>query len=131
MDQQWAFEYHRNTMTIRAELKGLLCSNFDMRTYVPEVSDSFGFWAELEIGEHGKNGADLFQVFICTPKWLEREVHEFGPICEHAKIIVDSYSYGDLESFIRRTISSIEGHDWGAVASKLRLLALWEFDDYA
>ncbi|WP_353621950.1 Imm8 family immunity protein [Variovorax saccharolyticus] len=58
------------TISIRAELKGLMCSNFDLRTYAPEVPDNFGFWLEIEIGQSEKNGSEIFQLFICTPKWL-------------------------------------------------------------
>jgi len=118
-------------MTIRAELKSLMCSDFDMRTYVPETRDLFAFWVEMEIGPVGEKSSDLFQVFVCTPKWLDQEVHRWGAQWSHAKLIINSYSFSELESFLSRAVSSVEGRDWAEVASKLRLLADWEFDGYA
>ena len=115
-------------MTIRAELKSLMCSDFDMRTYVPETSDTFAFWVEMEIGPVGEESSDLFQVLVCTPRWLEKEVHKWGAQWSRSKLIINSYSFNELESFVSRAIGSIEGRDWKELVSKLRLLADWEFD---
>lgn len=118
-------------MTIRAELKTVMCSDFDMRIYVPEIGDFFAFWMEMEIGPVGEKSSDLFQVLVCTPRWLEEEVRKWGAQWSRAKLIINSYNFNELEDFVKRAVSSVEGRDWAEVASKLRLLAEWEFDGYA
>jgi hypothetical protein len=118
-------------MSIRAELKSLICSDFDMRVYVPETPDTFAFWVEMEIGPLGQEGSDLFQVLVCTPRWLEKEVHKWGSQWSRGKLVVNSYSFDELKNFLSRTIGSIEGRDWAEVSSKIRLLAEWEFEGYA
>ncbi|WP_353621951.1 Imm8 family immunity protein [Variovorax saccharolyticus] len=48
-----------------------------------------------------------------------------------SRVIIDAFNYDELEEFLRRMINSIEGRDWAEIVSKLRLLARWEFDNYA
>ena len=117
-------------MTVRAELKELMCSNFDLRTYVPSEPDLFGFWIEVEIGVEGQSGADLFQLFVCSPRWLNREVREKGAMWEYARVVIPAYDYLDLRSFVAKTVGAVGGKDWQEVVAQLRLLARWEFEGY-
>lgn len=114
---------------VRAELKNLMCGEFDLRTYVPDTPDVFGFWVELEIGIRDCLGADLFEIFVCTPKWLERKALARGPAWHRGLVVVLHFDFNELELWIQRMLSGIEGRDWKELSAKLRLIARWEFDD--
>lgn len=114
----------------RAKLKELMCSDLDLRTYVPENPSVFGFCLEMKIGSDSSSGADLFQVLVCTAKWLEAEVKESGARWHRSIVMVDAYDFHQLVALVEKTINSIEGRDWSEVVAKLRLLADWEFEGY-
>lgn len=61
---------------MRAVIKGISNDFFDVETYCPESVDNFSLSLRIRIGLDGTQGADDFEVFICTPKWLENTVWE-------------------------------------------------------
>jgi hypothetical protein len=50
-------------------------------------------------------------------------------------VIVDTFSWPDLQSYFRRLVSSCSGADWREITTKLSRYDwpydYWEFEDYA
>ena len=57
---------------MRAVIKGIFNDVFDVETYCPESAENFSLSLRIRIGLDCMQGADDFELFICTPKWLEK-----------------------------------------------------------
>lgn len=68
---------------MRAELKEIdfISADVDLESYRPKNFESFNFDLELTIGIEGKDGGDLFQMTVCTPKWLLENKKSENIIC--------------------------------------------------
>lgn len=52
-------------------LKGLHSPDvYDLKTYLPDEEDNFGFLLEASIGSANGEAADIFSIMVCTPKWF-------------------------------------------------------------
>ena len=61
---------------MRAVIKDISNDFCDVKTYCPESVDNFSLSLRVRIGLECTQGADDFEIFICTPKWLEESVWE-------------------------------------------------------
>lgn len=116
---------------MKAEIKEFFCSDIEqtLEFYKPEKPDNFGILLELDVGIVGKEGADIFQVMLCTPKWLIENMKQEEIVLGLHYIIVFEYNY---EKLYKKLIElfCIEGKDWDEIANKLSYIGLWEFQDY-
>lgn len=115
---------------MRALLKSIHSADVDFKTYWPEDESCFSFPIELEIGYEGGNGADLFQMTVCTPGWLNKENVGHTAVLGHELLIVFDYNWPMIRSYLENRISSVTADDWPTLAMKLSRFASWEFDDY-
>lgn len=53
---------------MRAQLKSLMTSDIDPRTYWPDEEDDFGYYVQATIGPEGEDAGDVFGFQVCTPK---------------------------------------------------------------
>lgn len=102
----------------------------NFNTFVPDDEERFGFNLELSIGSRDTKGTDNFQLFVCTPKWLEvnRNKHDII-FCRHI-LIVFSYDIEAIFSAIKERCNAVEGDNWQGLAIKLSRYFHWEFEDY-
>jgi len=122
---------------MNASLRSLVSSNFDLRSFVP-ADAVFHIPAELEIGPKDESGADIFQIEICSPEWLEAHLGtSVELVCERPFfwtkrpfLVAQKYSYGDLISFVDEFLSEINGAAWEDLAREINKFALGEFDKY-
>jgi len=118
-------------MTVRAALKELHSPDvFDLTAYSPSDPANFSFLLQAMYGPAGAEGAESFDIVVCTPAWLEN--NDFGgPIqigLHH--LIVRYYSYPEIKQFLEDYGARCEGRDWTEVAEKLGRIGKWEFQDY-
>ena len=102
----------------------------DLQSYIPKESDNFGFLLELGIGALYKDGSDLFQVMICTPKWFNEKYKQEEIVIGLHFIFMFEYDFKLLYSRILDYIDNIKEDTWEKTALKLSYLASWEFDNY-
>ncbi|WP_458371663.1 immunity 8 family protein [Pseudomonas lactis] len=113
---------------MRAIVKGISNDVFDINTYQPKKSDNFYLNLRVRIGLESSQGADDFELFVCTPKWLDESLWE--PRLGRGMLIVREYSLKEIEGFIYDCVSRSEGASWADIAMKLGRVFSWEFDDY-
>lgn len=113
---------------MRAVIKGISNDVFDVGTYVPESVDNFSLSLRIRIGLDCTQGADDFELFICTPKWLEERMWE--PRWGRGLLIVREYDFSTINGLIHEYVSRCEGDSWGTIVIKLGKVFSWEFDDY-
>ena len=102
----------------------------DLRTYRPHDPSKFGFLLQLMIGPDAEEGAESFDLLVCTPAWLI-EQHESGDVVwGRHHVIVFKYDLDRLLSAVRAYCDQCEGDTWREVALQVGRIAKWEFEDY-
>lgn len=114
---------------MRAELKSLSSVDVDLRTYAPS-DDDFCVGVTAEIGALGEEGADLFEFQVCSPEWLQTELHSTAVVSGRHRLFMGRFSYDALEAYVLKRVRQAEGPDWPSVAEKLSRWGYWEFEDY-
>jgi|SRR5580704_2509353 hypothetical protein len=111
-------------------LKGLHSPDVaDLKTYVPDEEETFGFFLEAEIGTTDGEGADIFGIMVCTPRWLIEKYRPSDMMLGLHKIIVFKYDYLQLRNFIEKYLRHCSGDTWEEIARKVSLLGQWEFEN--
>jgi Immunity protein 8 len=81
-------------------------------------------------GPAGSEGADLFEVTVCTRGWLRNVSKPKGYAFLRHHLVVERWD----EELGKRAFSDLclrnEGEDWNEVATKLSRYLYWEFEDY-
>jgi immunity protein 8 of polymorphic toxin system len=115
---------------IRAELKRLRGLDIiDLQNFSPEEADNFHLPIQAVIGPLGSKGEEAFDFVICTPKWIEREVQEKGPLFGKAHIIVNEYNYDQIFTLVDELCNRLSGDSWETIENKLRLYGGWEYEE--
>ncbi len=118
---------------MQAVLKGLHSLDLsvgDVKTYLPDEQDNFGFILRAMIGPLDGEGEESFDIVVCTPKWL---IEKYGPsdiLLGLHKLIVFKYDYDRLRGFIEKFLMRCSGSSWHEVGQKANLLGQWEFEAY-
>ncbi|MBX8502718.1 immunity 8 family protein [Pseudomonas lijiangensis] len=113
---------------MRAVVKGISNDIFDVENYCPENIESFSLSLRIRIGLDCTQGADDFELLICTPKWLEETVwtERWG----RGLLIVREYNFSTINELIHEYVNRCEGDSWEAIVIQLGKVFFWEFDDY-
>ena len=116
---------------MRGQLKRLHSPDIDnLVSGIPRGSDDFGFLLQVMAGPKGQEGEESFDVFVCTPAWLEKNRSQTDLIVGRHYLIVFEYDYERLFGFINTYCSQCSGETWQEVAQQLGRLGKWEFEDY-
>ncbi len=116
---------------IHPELKHILSPDIDdLGTYYPEDAESFGFLLQLIIGPKNQEGAESFQVTVCTPAWLSRNFSKDEIVLGRHYLILFGYNYQRLINRINKYLQHCSGETWHEVALKVGRLGLWEFEGH-
>lgn len=116
---------------MKAELKRVHSPDiYDLKQFVPDHPDRFGFLLQAMIGPKGTDGEESFDILVCTPKWLEDKYDLEDVIIGRHHFIVLNYDYKKIISTIEKYLMHCAGSDWNEVATKVSRLGRWEFEDY-
>ncbi len=97
--------------------------------YQPEDISMFRLWLEVSVGVEGEEGEEVFQIFICSQKWLEKKIKEYTFFVGLHAIIMDEYNYDNL-CRILNSLFCIEGSNYEEISNKLGQIALSEHQQY-
>ncbi len=113
------------------ELKSLHSPDVgDLKSYVPEDEDCFGFLLTAMIGAPGEKGEEAFDIMVCSPMWILRNRKPSDILVGRHYLIMQEYNFERLVSFIQKFCRSCSGNTWAEIANKLSRLGRWEFEDY-
>ena len=116
---------------MQAALKGLYSTDIaDVETYLPDEEDNFGFVLRAMVGPLDGEGAESFDIVVCTPKWLLQKYGSSEVLLGLHKLILFNYDYLRLRQFIEKFLLRCSGDTWTAIAQKVSLLGQWEFEGY-
>jgi hypothetical protein len=114
----------------RVVLIALLEGHIDPYDYVPvdPLDDSVS--VQFLLGPDDGPGEESFQVSVCTPRWLSREIAAKGPLDGRHHLIVEPFDLGAAVDYLRGLFESLEGETWDELGEKCSRIGLWEFEDY-
>jgi Immunity protein 8 len=115
---------------MRAEIRHLLTPDIDPDRFVPDDAERFMFLVQVLAGPAGDHGEESFQFIVCTPGWLAEQIRRDGPMSGRHHVIVNSFDWPALVSFLQRLVSRCTGTDWDEVATRLSRFGHYEFEDY-
>jgi hypothetical protein len=115
-----------------AELKEIMSSDHDLRTYTPNQEDNFGIWVTATIGTVNNPGGDLFQILICTPKWLSKEyLNSDRPLSwGHPMLLTQRFNMEEIVKFINDSLAKLSADHWEELSIMISRLGDWEFSNY-
>jgi hypothetical protein len=114
---------------MRARLVSISSTDVDdLENWSP--GPDFGVAIMFLAGPGDGAGEDNFQIMVCSPSWLAREIERDGIMTGRHMIIMHEYSFRTLRAFIEKNVQTVEGQSWNEVGEKLSRFGLWEFEDY-
>lgn len=111
---------------MRIELKGIFSPELN-EPAVPLDPECCIVSICADVGEKGKEGADQFNCYVVTPKFLtlNSEVR-WG----RGYLLVPEFSWREVRRMFERLVSSIEASSWEEAAAILSRYLEWEFENY-
>jgi hypothetical protein len=125
---KWPLEC--KNLSMRATLKGL---EFDVDPRsLPANPEEFSFLLRVLIGPADREGADIFDLIVCSPEWLSKKCRTEGffPGFHHLIVTFEHYDERRPEKYLETWASRQEGGSWEEIVQNLRLLGRWEFEGY-
>lgn len=114
-------------------LKGIYTTGMDdLGSFGPEDPARVATVIRLLIGPDLEQGAEAFDVTICTLKWLEQELEQEGYLMITRRLIVSYWQTDLVKEAVEKILSSpsLISETWREIAQKLSTISHWEFEDY-
>ncbi|MDN6555872.1 MAG: immunity 8 family protein [Acidipropionibacterium acidipropionici] len=115
---------------MRAEVKGFYSSDIDVHCYESSDPEIDGQWIRFLVGPQGHEGEESFDILICTPRWLEKQIEETGPRLGMNHFIVNRFDLRYAIPVLTNKITSVYGDNWDDIAGRLSKIGYWEFEGY-
>ena len=113
-------------MALNLEIKSIISPDLEYGV-VPAEPDNCSVFVEAEIGEKGKEGAEVFSFTAVTPKFLASNLEtRWG----RGYLIVSEFSWELIESMLGRLLQHARRDSWAEVAGELSKELNWEFENY-
>jgi hypothetical protein len=116
--------------TMRAVIRSIESSDVDVDTYRPRDPLDDGRWIRLIVGPDDGPGDESFDVLVCTPRWLTREVERDGSRIVRHTLLMPVFDLREAMRHLRTEVSRLAGRDWQELARGLAQVGHWEFQDY-
>lgn len=113
-----------------SKVKAIYTTEMDaLEKHFPADPECFCVFVRLMVGPHQEAGEEAFDVKVCNPRWLEKEIQRDGfVLCTHC-LIVGEYDPNQIRKILTKLFEGYSGDTWNAVAQKLSRIGNWEFAD--
>lgn len=101
----------------------------DLAGWVP-ADESWAWGLRVFAGPDDAAGEESFDLTVCSVAWLSERVHADGVFDGRHHVVVESYDWPALRSYVERRVRECAGGTWREVAEKLARFGYWEFEDY-
>lgn len=115
---------------MKLALKGIDFGSIDLNSYTPDVVDNFCLWLTLSIGLANQDGGHLFQVGVCTVRWLEHHLPSDEIQTLRHLLLVENFNFESIKQKINEIITSSERSNWDDSVAVLSRYFAWEYEDY-
>ncbi len=113
-------------MSLKLEVKSIISPDLDYGKphWEPE---NCAVLIEAEIGEEGKEGADIFNFSVVTPQFLsEHPETRWG----RGYLLMNSFSWKETEQMLNKLLSFVKEDSWEAGSQELCKELHWEYENY-
>lgn len=101
-----------------------------LEAYTPEDKQKFCVIVRVIVGLAGGQGAESFDITVCTPQWLGEQVEREGFVLGLHHVFVKTYDPAQIKKLITKWIERCSGKTWQEVAQKISRIGYWEFESY-
>jgi hypothetical protein len=122
---------------MKLELKAIAIGTYQesLDSFWPEDEECFGEWVTISVGIQGDDGADNFNLFICSPDWLKQKNKSFdNDVWGLHKLILLKYNSESIQSCIKKKLDELSvrfsDNSEKDLMLKVARYAHWEFEDY-
>ena len=117
--------------TIQLEIRSMSSPDVEFYSWEPTTNADIFFLVEMEIGQVGVDGADLFQIVIATPEALRARARMgTNTIRERSTLVVSNYDWLNIQQAIAAIVRKCESETWVASTLRLQRYFKWEYEDY-
>lgn len=103
----------------------------DLNAYQPEDPEDFSFGLRVFAGAEGESGEDVFDIFVCSPRWLASALAESEVRSGRHHLLMRRYDWSALEAHVRAEFASLQAPTWTELAHLLGRIGMWEFEDHS
>lgn len=115
---------------MRAAAKHFQSPDADLEAFVPGDVSDVGMLVQVMAGPADGPGEESFDVVVCTPKWIARQLRERGPVIGRHHLLVESWDWPRIRLFLTQAVEAPEAPTWSDLAAKIDRIGKWEFEDY-
>lgn len=115
---------------MKAIVKEVYSSDLDVETYRPADPFDDGQWIRLLIGPDDGPGEESFDVLVCTPRWLAREIEREGMQLVRHALVMEEFDLSRAIERLRHEVGLASGSTWQHLLLGLVQIGHWEFDGY-
>jgi immunity protein 8 of polymorphic toxin system len=118
----------RQSGAVHAELKRIWTNDYEPLSSVRPDTEDFVVYLRLEVGVAGSEGADAFDLTVCSPEWLDRQEL---PLFGNNLLIVDGFDPESIQRHVAKVLGNVSGESPMEVMAKVSRFAYWEFEGMA
>ena len=100
----------------------------------PDDEECFYVFLTIGIGVKGEEGADNYDIMVCTPSWLNNQLYEGHAKWGRHKLIMKKFDPDLIRKEVNKKILEISERfdcdDGVTFSEKMSRYAHWEFEDY-
>jgi|LakMenE01Jun11ns_1017448.scaffolds.fasta_scaffold9907367_2 hypothetical protein len=116
---------------ITPEIRSISSPDIEFYSWEPATLEEVFFLVEMEIGEKGVAGADLFQVVISTPEGLRAKAGSGKTILRvRSTIVVSNYDWNCIRETLELIVRDCEAESWVHTTLRLQRYFKWEYEDF-
>lgn len=111
-------------------LKDAISGDVDLESFLASGPDPWCVPIQCFVGPSSGIGYESFQLEVCNPAWLQRQVEAMGIVSGRHLLVTDRFSWPIIRAYLEDELAKIEGDDWTTVGRKVARIGWWEFEDY-
>lgn len=116
-------------MAVRLWIRSIDSPNVEFDVWKPSSLEEVHFPVQMEIGEVGVEGADIFSLMVATPEGLRRYAKK-DVISERALLVLSEFSWEIVHQALDRILEKCAADSWNESVLRLQRYFHWEYEDY-
>jgi hypothetical protein len=106
----------------------------DLVNWKPKSLDEVFYPLDMDIGQFGATGSNIFYVLIATPEALRRQAEEYRRanrvFPDRNLLVFPDYSWDFVVSRVDRIVKLCTRESWNESVTCLNRYFAWEYEDY-
>lgn len=122
-------------MSIELEIRWLRSPDVnDLRNWQPSSPQEIFYPLEIDLGQKGFEGANVFDVLVATPEALQKHWDEYKrsnrQFPDRNLLVFGEYSWNLVHERVKKIVKSCERDTWQESVVCLNRYFRWEYEDH-